>query len=589
MSASTTAAQHNHDNNQNPEILAGYRDEREPCPVVPLRYSSLNISIEEKARIIQQMLKSEHTYWIFKRKVKAEIAKSKYSLDDVRNNLFQYLPSTSLPPSFAPTKTKNDRNIIQQILEQEEWDVSLDNEVFRFNLEAERNTRLRQKYTDSEGTEEEDTGLVIPPLPYEEEKLLIVQEAQAKGASESSTSNISEILDELTGMKITTKKPDENSEPEGPLISSLSVKPRYTGLFDSKKMMEMCISISNSNASEMLMSAGWGQIKLEVKTPSTKELQVMFQDLDPENCQIGLDDFIDEKFEMDYLEKTKRSQKNIRMAYEIAKRGVPTSLRASIWGKILEVEMDEKHKEYFELLRKDVRKREFLIDHMVHNDVKRTMDDENYFVFEDVADEMMIIFSRDPYVANNMEHPPKFIVGLDDAGISQNEEVYPPSGVIPFEGLSMLAAPVCYLSNDTMEVYFLWRNLYTRLFCKLHTISSKSEGLISLCRLFEDLLQDKDPQLFYHLLQLKIQPLEIAFNWIFHAFAGYLAVDQLLLLWDRILGFSNLYILPILAVSIFLFRSKYLLKVTSKQEILDIFSDFTVVQVIPLLQMFLFS
>lgn len=97
------------------------------------------------------MLKSEHTYWIFKRKVKAEIAKSKYSLDDVRNNLFHYLPSSSLPPSFAPTKTKNDRNIIQQILEQEEWDVALDNEVFRFNLEAERNTRLRQKYTESEG------------------------------------------------------------------------------------------------------------------------------------------------------------------------------------------------------------------------------------------------------------------------------------------------------------------------------------------------------------------------------------------------------------------------------------------------------
>nr|CAG4712254.1 unnamed protein product [Naegleria fowleri] len=560
------------------------------------------------------MLKSEHTYWIFKRKVKAEIAKSKYSLDDVRNNLFHYLPSSSLPPSFAPTKTKNDRNIIQQILEQEEWDVALDNEVFRFNLEAERNTRLRQKYTESEGTEEEDTGLVIPPLPFEEEKLLIVQEARSSWASflkdqlvsisnqigltfikkrkeraKAPTSNISEILDELTGMKITTKKPDENSEPEGPLISSLSVKPRYTGLFDSKKMMEMCTSISNSNASEMLMSAGWGQIKLEIKTPSTKELQVMFQDLDPENCQIGLDDIIDEKFEIDYLEKTKKSLKNIRMAYEIAKRGVPTSLRSSIWGKILEVEMDEKHKEYFEILRKDVRKREFLIDHMVHNDVKRTMDDENYFVFEDVVDEMMIIFLRDPYVANNMEHPPKFIVGLDEVGIAQNEEVYPPSGVIPFEGLSMLAAPVCYLSNDIMEVYFLWRNLYTRIFCKLHTISSKSEGLLSLCRLFEDLLQDKDPQLFYHLLQLKIQPLEIAFNWIFHAFAGYLAVDQLLLLWDRILGFSNLYILPILSVSIFLFRSKYLLKVTSKQEILDIFSDFTVVQVIPLLQMFLFS
>ena len=533
----------------------------------------------------------------------------------MRSNLFQFLSPTSLPPSFTPTKSKGEKNVVNQILEQEEWDIELDNEIFKLNMEASRNTRLRQKHVPStEGTEDEDTGLVLPPLPYEEEKLSIVQEARSSWANflkdqlvtissqvglcfikprrekvKGPISNISEILDELSGMKITTKKPEEIDDSDSPLLSSLTVKPRYTGVFDSKKLMEMCTSITNPNSSELLTNAGWGQIKLEVRTPTIKELQSIFKELDPENFQVGLDDIVDEKFSREVLEKSKKSQKNLRMVYEIAKKGVPTSMRAKIWGKILEVNMDENDISYFELLKKDVRRREFLIDHMVHNDVKKTVDDENFFVFEDVIDEMMIVFSRDPQVAENMEHPPKFVNGVDEITLVDSCEVYPPSGVIPFEGLSTLAAPICYLTNDTKEAFFLWRNLYTRLFCKLNTISSRPEGLISLCRLFEDLLQDKDPQLFYHLLHLKIQPLDIAFNWIFHAFSGFLAVDQLLLLWDRIIGFSNLYIIPVLAVSIFLFRSKYLLKVTSRQEIFDIFSDFTVIQVIPLLQLFLFN
>jgi len=548
--------------------------------------------------------------------VKSEIAKSKYSLEDVRNNLFNFLPSSSLPPAFSPVKLKNERNIVLKVMEQEGWDLDLDNEIFKLNREAEKNTRQKQRQLSSEGIEDEDTGLILPPLPYQDEKLLILQEAREswtiflkdqmcsianqmglplvkkrKEKPAAPTSNISEILDELTGMKITTKKEAEHAaeiDTES-IRSSAGGKPRYTGVFDSKKVQEMCLSICNPNASEMLNNAGWGQIKLEIKTPSIKELQVLFKDLDPEYYQVGIDDVIDEKFATLSLEKAKKSERNLRLVFEVARKGVPTSMRGKIWGKILGLNKDEAERTYFESIAKDIRRREFIIDYIVHNDVKKTVDDENYFVFEDVIDQVMIAFSRDPYVAQNMEHAPTFIYGIDEFGKAEKEEVYPPSGVIPFEGLSLLAAPICYLTNDTIEAFYLWRNMYATQFCKLHTISSKPEGLISLCRLFEDLLQDKDPQLFYHLLHLKIRPLDIAFNWIFYAFSGYLQVDQLLLLWDRILGFSSLYIIPVLAVSIFLFRSKYLLKVTSRQEIFDIFSDFTVVQVIPLLQLFLFN
>ena len=38
--------------------------------------------------------------------------------------------------------------------------------------------------------------------------------------------------------------------------------------------------------------------------------------------------------------------------------------------------------------------------------------------------------------------------------------------------------------------------------------------------------------------------LKIAFKWLMRAFSGFLASDQVLLLWDRILSFDSLEILP---------------------------------------------
>lgn len=130
-----------------------------------------------------------------------------------------------------------------------------------------------------------------------------------------------------------------------------------------------------------------------------------------------------------------------------------------------------------------------------------------------------------------------------------------------------MAAPLCYLYSKPEEAYFVFRQLYTRYFCKLHLISSDPQSLIGLCKMFEDLLQQREPQMYYHLLQLKIQPLRIAFNWICFAFSGFLNSNELLLLWDRILGFDNLYLIPVLAAAIFSFRSKFVLKSTSDQEI----------------------
>ena len=48
----------------------------------------------------------------------------------------------------------------------------------------------------------------------------------------------------------------------------------------------------------------------------------------------------------------------------------------------------------------------------------------------------------------------------------------------------------------------------------------------------------------------------------------YFEVEQVLLLWDRILGFDTLTILPVVAAAIFVFRSRSLLAAADAQEVM---------------------
>jgi len=93
---------------------------------------------------------------------------------------------------------------------------------------------------------------------------------------------------------------------------------------------------------------------------------------------------------------------------------------------------------------------------------------------------------------------------------------------------------------------------------------------------------------FYYLNQMGINPLKTAFPWIFNMFIGYLEVSELFLLFDRIIGFDTVEIIPILAAAIFVYRSTLIANCTSQEEFEELFYDLSQIKVIPLLQHFLF-
>lgn len=186
------------------------------------------------------------------------------------------------------------------------------------------------------------------------------------------------------------------------------------------------------------------------------------------------------------------------------------------------------------------------------------------------------------------------------------------------DNISPLLSTICALSEKE-ALYFTFRAFYVRYFSKLHTLSSlpgsmtttlsyskltnaaenlqqisglvfqaQSSSILSLCELFERLLFAYSSTLFAHLLSLGLSPLTLVFPWIFSAFSGFLDTEQTLFLWDRILAYDSLELIPITCVCILHFRSSLLLQARNSSEVNDILRELVHIKVIPLLQTFLF-
>ena len=131
--------------------------------------------------------------------------------------------------------------------------------------------------------------------------------------------------------------------------------------------------------------------------------------------------------------------------------------------------------------------------------------------------------------------------------------------------------------------------MYCKYFCKLHVISSQKDTIYYLSKTFEDLLSAANPRVFYHAIRIGAHPLRTVFPWIFTAFSGVLPVFQVMQIWDRIIAYDSLELLPTLAAAIYNFRSENVLASKTADEVHAVFKETVHIQAIPLLQHFLFA
>ncbi|XP_026747469.1 TBC1 domain family member 19 isoform X1 [Trichoplusia ni] len=274
---------------------------------------------------------------------------------------------------------------------------------------------------------------------------------------------------------------------------------------------------------------------------------------------------------------------------EYLKKGSPQCLRAKLWSQVLGSDVKPQHSTYFAQLKKNVLEVDLMIDKLIFKDVQLTAsNDDQYFVFEDLLYQVMLCFSRDIEIMQHLKgsigNPPTVTIKGKQTS-AESVTVFPPSGIIPFHGFTMYATPFCYLYDDPVQLYYTFRAFYIRYWHRLHYISTHPQGIVSLCLLYERLLEANEPLLWIHFRNININPIRVVFKWLMRAFSGHLPPDQLLLLWDAILGYDCLEILPLLALSILSFRKENIFQVNTLQNVDAVLADLSTISVIPLLQL----
>ncbi|XP_038832034.1 TBC1 domain family member 19 [Salvelinus namaycush] len=376
---------------------------------------------------------------------------------------------------------------------------------------------------------------------------------------------------------------------------------RFRPVYAPKDFLEVLISLRNPNhdsSEEASAKSHWGLIQVPLHDRDIPQMREAYSELSLTTGQLGIDDHTHvppDLFESEHIRIGKKvvNEQDSAAAQQYSRQGCPTGLRADLWALILNSTNEPEDVMHYEQLKAGVIHHDLLVDNLIYKDVKLTAsNDDYYFVFEDFLYQVLLCFSRDTAVLEhfgyNSATPPKsYIQGK--VGVEEFAVVYPPNGVIPFHGFSMYVAPLCFLYNEPSKLYSVFREMYVRYFFRLHSVSSSTSGIVSLCLQFERLLQTHLPQLFYHLREIGAQPLRIAFKWMVRAFSGYLSTDQLLLLWDRILGYDSLEIVAVLAAAVFAFRAENLMEVTSLTSAEAVLADLSTLKVMPLIQIFLFA
>ena len=550
-------------------------------------------------------------YWEIKRQVKNEIIKPQYSNKDLKTLIPKVMEDMGLTTKLRNTVYElYHKRMRQQALDDSENGGNTNNNN-NINVAYNNNNNNNNDSTNKSknaalsesirqdmikgGSLVDSTGIVI--FQQGDQELDTVKEARRQWEEG--------ICEELNALGVEQQRPlarlrenmssGERAREEEEKKRKDSSQSTRRFLFDSEDLLEAIAAIDSPNhSSNITRIQPWGMIRVLLKTPDVNELREIFSELHPAISQMGLDDALqgNEKWTEDRYEVGEKilNAGYIAVIRQYAKRGIPTGLRAKMWKKILNLELDQADKNYYNVLQTQAEKVDILVDQLFCMDVEHAIDDTAYFPFDYELQDVVMAFSRDPWLFRNCVnrvHPP--LIGRTQDG--HNVGMFPPCGVQPFRGLVSYAAPLCYLYHDAFEIYFVFRELFATLWCKLNAINSEKSCIVMLSKLFEDLVQRYEPELYRHLLEVGIAPLQLAFSWIQLAFVGYLQPDQLLLLWDRVLahGRDGLMLLPTLAASIFVYRSHALMKARDVQDVKDILGDPSQLLIVPLLQHFLFG
>nr|XP_037270703.1 LOW QUALITY PROTEIN: TBC1 domain family member 19-like [Rhipicephalus microplus] len=266
-------------------------------------------------------------------------------------------------------------------------------------------------------------------------------------------------------------------------------------------------------------------------------------------------------------------------AREFLKRGCPHCMRRLFWARVLGVSSPEKVNAEFERAQGKVIRYELLVDQIIIKDVRdNVMNDVEYFAFDDSCYQVMLAFTRDYCIARRIR---SHFLGT----VAMKSDL--PCGAVPHYGFSLLVSPLCFMYAEVGIMYAVFREMYCRYFHKLMAISSDPQGIVSLLLTFERLVQYREPEFLPALASKNVNLQPIVFQMLMQSFCAHLPVEEVLRLWDRILGYDSVYVLPVAAASLVCSKKTEILGTKDQSSLEDMFNKLQPCDVISTLEEFL--
>ncbi|XP_025423045.1 TBC1 domain family member 19-like isoform X3 [Sipha flava] len=323
---------------------------------------------------------------------------------------------------------------------------------------------------------------------------------------------------------------------------------RLRPVYAPKDFLEVLFSLHNPNYRMISDDMIWDFTYLPLKVKTLSELRHLYRDLATADLLLGLTTLtkmscgstLQGEQERIALGEKVLEYQHAPVCQEFLKLCAPRSLRGRLWTQILG---------------------------------------------SNVKSSIMLCFTRDTDVLSVFNSSTSHPILTSLKGKPSKEAIYPPNGIIPFHGFTMYAAPICYLFNDPVSLYSTFRAFYLRYWFRLHNISSHPQSILGLCILFQRLLQRHETNIWSHFMSHNIHPIRVVFKWLMKGFSGYLLPEQLLNLWDMIIAYDSLEVLPLLAVAILSFRKDNLLQVNTLQNVDSVLVDLSSLNVMSLLQL----
>ncbi|XP_011403926.2 PREDICTED: TBC1 domain family member 19-like [Amphimedon queenslandica] len=369
-------------------------------------------------------------------------------------------------------------------------------------------------------------------------------------------------LHKITGLPLYAERTSAESEQlrkKWQSIGSLKYDhSQLNSLYTHVEILNSIIHITNPNSSvDQAVSTG-RLVKLHMNCKSLINLKDQYSQLHPSDFEALSSSSVETIIKTGLYHS----------ALQVCRVGCTNEHRSIIWSMALGIDINlPQHSFHLENLKTQVLRYRILQDDLIIKDIKTvTMNDVEFFVFEDILVQVLLCLLR-------------------DQSESFGRRSY---HLLPYRKFSILVGPLCYLYQDTEKLYAMFKVMYSRYFSLLHILTSKEKGSIGLCCLFENLMLSRIPELFQYLILIGSHPLKIVFPWFLTGFVGYLSVEQIFILWDFIIGYESLEILAVLAAAIMEFRAKSLFQVSSAGDIEAVLSDLRNITILPLIQQTLF-